>query len=146
MGRPLEIPAKGRAVQTFAVETGVWTLYELPGRDDYEGSSPLWHPFKLMLPPDTPIQRGRRRSYPLTWNAHALRMRRDYDSHALELGQPDLFMRVETFMSLSYDCGWLVSNQGMTVAEIEAEVRRLAAMARERRARKRALKAEQHSS
>jgi hypothetical protein len=136
MGQALVAPAGGRAAATFESAAGVWTLYELPTRD-YEGSSPLWQPFKLMLPPETPQRWRARRSYRLTWNADSLRFRRDHDCHALELTHADLHMRVETFMSLTYDAAWLMSNLGLTPAEIEAERAKLAAAARTRRARRR---------
>lgn len=141
-GKPLSVPPGARAIARFA---GGWTLYELPLPENASASF-LWRPFKLMLPPETPRAPGRRRAYLLTWNADALRMRRDHDSHALELTHPDLFMRVETLMSLSYDRDWLVSSQGVTVAEIEAERGRMVALARERRAFKRAMNAGAHSS
>lgn len=131
------MPKGGRAVATFETSDGVWTLYELPSRG-YEGESPFWIPVKLMLPPDTRKRWHQRRSYRLRWNADELRMRREYESLTLERTHPDLYLRVETFMSLSYDCAWLIGSQGMTVAEIEAERVRLIDMARNRRRSKKA--------
>lgn len=137
MPRQLIIPVGGRAVAEFPSPEGIWTLYELPTRgEDCPGYSPLWQSFKLMLPPETPKRWHVRRSYRLDWNAQALRFARTTDSHALTL-QPDLGARVELFMSLSYDRTWLVSKQGLTVAEIEAEAARQADLARQRRARAR---------
>lgn len=127
MGRPLIAPADGRAASTFDTAEGAWTLYELPERR-YEGSSPLWRPFKLMLPPGTPKRWHARRSYRLTWNADSLRFRRDHDCHTLAQTHPDLHMAVETYLSLTYDRAWLVSNEAMTEDEIAAERERLRSM------------------
>lgn len=129
MPKPLEVPAKGRAAATFALDDGLWTLYELPARE-YEGSSPLWLPFKLMLPPKTPMRWRMRRSYRLMWNALDQRFRREEESRRLETERPELAQQVELYMSLSYDRQWLVTVNGMTEPEIEAEKRRLAEMRR----------------
>lgn len=127
----LTVPARSKAVFHW----GGWTLYELPPR---EGQSPLWPSFKIMLAPETPAKWGEPRQFHLNWNVLELRLRKDSYRVALALKHPELYMRVEMFLSLNYSSEWLVTNQDMTEAEIAAEQAKLAASARERRARKRA--------
>lgn len=126
----LIIPPDARTVYQWAG----WTLYELPMRP---GDSPLWHTFKLMRPLDTPKRWGERRSFTLTWNPLKIRLRKDRERVPLERTLPDLYARIELFLCLNYGPEWLTRERGMTVEEILAESSRLAAMAGERRARKR---------
>lgn len=131
----LSIPPGARMVYTWAG----WTLYELPQRP---GDSPLWRAFKVMLDSETPAMWGRRRSFVLTWNPLTLRLRKDRDRYALEMGLPDLYERVELMLTLAYGPEWLRASTGLTERQIKAEAARLANLARERRraARKRSPK------
>lgn len=127
----LTVPAHSKAIFHW----GGWTLYELRPRED---QSPLWPSFKLMLPPETPSKWGEPRQFLLNWNVLELRLRKDSYRVELALKYPELYLRVELFLSLNYSSEWLVTNQGMIEAEIAAEQAKLVASARERRARKRA--------
>lgn len=128
----LTIPPHAHADERF----GDWTLYRL--QDDGRGSF-LWPGFKLMLPIDTPIRRGLRRAYWLTWSVDELRMRRDGQSLALEREHADLAKKVEVHMSLNYGPEWLTDPDGaaVSVAEIDAERERLRALAAAARAGRR---------
>ena len=117
----LSIPKGARRVTDFP---GDWTLYELRPRAD---DSPLWPQFKVMLPPGTPGRWGHVRQFYVRWNPVEQRFRRDAIRLALETKEPDLYLRLETFMSLSYTREWLESRQGMDGAEIAAECERLRA-------------------
>lgn len=111
-----------------------WTLYELPHKP---GDSLLWRYFKVMQPPTAPARWRMRRAFTLTWNPLELRMRKDRERRAIEIENPDLYVRVELFLSLNYGPEWLRDVQGVTDIQVEGERIRLATMARERRSKKR---------
>lgn len=131
----LTVPAGARPAGTITPPGNdgdglAWTLYELPPRRD---DSPLWRPFKLMLPPDTPARWRMRRSFSLVWNPLTLRLRKDRDRRSLEVENPALYERVELLLSLEYGPEWLVRVAGLTADEIQAEAARLRVQAAERR-------------
>ena len=131
----LTIPQRARAVYTW----DGWTLYELPHAES--AHSILWYPFKLMLPPSTPARWRQRRAFYLTWNPLELRVRKDAQRRALEVELPDLYMRVELVLALSYGPEWLVRVRGLSESDILAERARLEAAAAARRRTARATKA-----
>lgn len=132
----LAVPAGARAIYHWPSPPAAdsWTLYELPLRP---GDSFLWHPFRLMLPIDTPARWRQRRAYTLTWNPIRLRFRKDSEHVALELTHPDLHHRVDLLLALSYSAEWLYG-RGITDEAIAAERVRLRTLAAARRASKRA--------
>ena len=136
----LVIPAGARAIYTW----DGWTLYELP--HDESAHSILWYPFKLMLPPSTPARWRQRRAFYLTWNPLELRVRKDAQRRALEVELPDLYVRVELVLALSYGPEWLVRVRGLSESDILAERARLAAAAGKRRARKRSTRSSHQSA
>lgn len=126
----LSIPAGARAVYSW----DGWTLYELPPRAD---DSILWWPFRLMLPPDTPARWGLCRAYDLRWNPVELRFQKSGAHRRLASGRPDLSERVELFLALSYGPEWLRDVMGVNESDVAAERLRLAALAAQRRSRRR---------
>lgn len=123
----IKIPAGARPATTFAAEGGRhWTLYELPTAEGKHSSTFLWLPFKLMEPSSTPKQWGRQRSFWLGWTPIGMRLRRDRDGARLRAQDPALYEAVDAFLRATYTRGWLLETGGVTDAEIDAEVARLA--------------------
>lgn len=132
----LKIPVNSAAILILSTTTGDWTLYELP--HDEARDSFLWLRFKFMLPPETPQKWGLVRGYDLRWNPVELRMGKMRSKHLLETAHPALYERIDLWLSLNRDSAWLERVMGVTAVEIQAERRRLAEIAKGRRAEKRA--------
>jgi hypothetical protein len=118
----LSIPKFSRSVATF----GDWTLYKTQAQG-YE--SFLWQNFRLQLPVDTPMRRGLKRIYYLVWNPLALRFARSESVFLLKENHPGMAFDLEMHMGIAYDRAWLLDpeGEGVTEAEIEAELARLGA-------------------
>ena len=129
----LTIPNYSRRELTFP---GGWTLYRLQedGRHSF-----LWPRFKLLLPPGTPAQRGRRRSYDdIRWSPLAQRFAKSPGPGRLQADNPGLYAMVELHMSLQYPPSWLTDPEGagVTAEEIRVELERLRELRKQKRARK----------
>jgi hypothetical protein len=119
MNPQIRIPKRARVAEHF----GGWTLFELAPSDS---QSFLWQGVKLAAPPDTRKRRGALRAFWLTWSPLALRFARRREFLRLQTEQPGLCAELELFMSRTYDRAWLLREGGVTDAEIDAEVGRLA--------------------
>jgi hypothetical protein len=125
----LRIPDGARVAARFDASYSDWTLYERPLPDT---SSFLWLPFKLMRAQTARKRRGVYRAFRLHWHPVEQRMRRDRDAGRLLRQDPALHARVCLFLELTYTRTWLLDTGGVTAAEIEAEVARLAGLAGQR--------------
>lgn len=115
----MRIPTGARAAERF----GDRILYELPPRDGY---SFLWINFKLMPLSGRP-RRGWFRVFWLDWNLVEARLSGGRSGARLRAQEPALYASVEAFLARTYTRAWLIETGGVTEAEIDAEVARLAA-------------------
>jgi hypothetical protein len=122
----LSIPAEFRS----AINFGDWTLYHLPLAP--AGGSFLWQPFKLMLPPRSPIKWGQVRAYRLAWSPLERRFAKSNPVEHLRRAQPVLHDLVESHLHEHFGPDWLTGPAFYEQDEIDAELARL----KERRTRR----------
>ena len=113
-------PRGGRAIADF----DGWTLFELPTTAT---QSFLWQRFKLQAPAGTRRRRGALRAFWLDWSILDGRLARRREAVRLAAELPEIAARLLDTLRARYSRAWLLETGGVTEAEIEPELARLAA-------------------